>query len=208
MCAREMAAIGVVLFDMEGVLSHYDRSARVSHLSASCGQTADAVRHAIWGSGLEARADAGEITVDEYLDALGDLLGRPITRDDWLAARRASISPNVQVLALAARVSERHDIAILTNNCPLVSDHIGYLNPAVAELFGPRVYASASFGAAKPAAQTYLRCVEQLGVGAAETLFIDDTDANVTGAIDAGLQGYRFVTAELLAEELERRGLM
>jgi len=201
-------SISLVLFDMEGVLSHYDRSARVGHLSALSGQTADTVRHAIWGSGLEARADAGQISEDEYLDALGDLLGRPISRDDWLAARRASISPNVQVLALAARVSERHDIAILTNNCRLVSDHIGYLNPAVAELFGPHVYASASFGAAKPAAQTYLRCVEHLGVGAAETLFIDDTDANVAGAIDAGLQGYRFVNAELLAEELERRGLM
>jgi HAD superfamily hydrolase (TIGR01509 family) len=97
---------------------------------------------------------------------------------------------------------------VLTNNCCLVSDHIGYLNPPVAQLFGPHVYASASFGAAKPAAQAYLGCLEQLGRVAAETLFIDDTDANVTGAINAGLQGYKFVSADALSEELERRGLM
>jgi FMN phosphatase YigB (HAD superfamily) len=202
------ASIALVLFDMEGVLSHYDRSARVNHLAAISGQAPETVRHAIWGSGLEARADAGQISDDEYLRALGDLLGCRIDREDWLAARHASITPNGQVIALAARVAERHSIAVLTNNCCLVSDHIGYLNPPVAQLFGPHVYASASFGAAKPAAQAYLGCLEQLGRGAAETLFIDDTDANVTGAINAGLQGYKFVSADALSEELERRGLM
>ena len=79
---------------MEGVLSHYDRSARVNHLAAISGQAPETVRHAIWGSGLEARADAGQISDDEYLRALGDLLGCRIDREDWLAARHASITPN------------------------------------------------------------------------------------------------------------------
>jgi HAD superfamily hydrolase (TIGR01509 family) len=202
------ASPALVLFDMEGVLSHYDRSARVDHLSAVSGQTPDAVRHAIWGSGLEARADAGQISDDEYLSALGTLLGCPIHRDDWLAARRASITPYAEVIALAAKVAERSRIAVLTNNCRLVTDHIGYLNPPVAQLFGPHVYASASFGAAKPAAQAYLRCLDQLGVSATNTLFIDDTDTNVAGAVDAGLHGYKFVSADALSEELARRRLL
>jgi putative hydrolase of the HAD superfamily len=189
---------------MEGVLTHYDRSVRVDHLSATTGCPPDMVRHAIWGSGLEARADAGQITDDEYLGALGEMLGCRVDREAWLAARRASITPNALSLALAERVAERHRIAVLTNNCRLVTDHIGYLNPGVARVFGPHVYASASFGASKPAAEAYLRCVEQLGVGASETLFIDDTDANVSGAVDAGLHGYHFVGADALSEELER----
>src|ERR1700710_51039 len=151
------ASPALVLFDMEGVLSHYDRSARVDHLSVVSGQAPETVRHAIWGSGLEARADAGLINDDEYLSALGNLLSCRITRGDWLAARRASITPYTEVLVLAARVAERHRIAVLTNNCCLVSDHIGYLNPAVALLFGSHVYASASFGATKPAPEAYLR---------------------------------------------------
>ena len=202
------ASPALVLFDMEGVLSHYDRSARVEHLSAVSGQAPDAVRHAIWGSGLEARADAGQISDDEYLSALGVLLGCSIHRDDWLAARRASITPYTEVIALAARVAERSRIAVLTNNCRLVTDHIGYLNPPVAQLFGPHVYASASFGAAKPAAQAYLRCLEQLDVSSDETLFIDDSDPNVAGAISAGLHGYKFVSVDALSEELTRRQLL
>ncbi|CAE6729050.1 hypothetical protein R69658_01728 [Paraburkholderia aspalathi] len=202
------ASITLVLFDMEGVLSHYDRSARVDRLAAISGQTPEAVRDAIWGSGLEARADAGQISDDDYLAALGELLSYPVSREDWLSARHASITPDKEVLALAERVAEYHRIAVLTNNCRLLTDHIGFLNPPVAQLFGVHVYASAAFGAAKPAAQTYLRCVEQLGVPAAETLFIDDTDANVAGARHAGLQGYRFVSAEALSAELERCGLI
>ena len=37
---------------------------------------------------------------------------------------------------------------------------------------------------------------------------IDDTDTNVAGAINAGLHGYKFVSAEALAEELASRQLL
>lgn len=202
------ASIRLVLFDMEGVLTHYDRSARVAYLSAVSGQSADTVRHAIWGSGLEARADSGEIGDDDYLRELGVLLTFALSREDWLAARRASSTPNPDVLAIAARVAARCASAVLTNNCCLVTDNMAYLNAPVAQCFGPHVYASASFGAAKPAARAYLGCLERLGVLAAETLFIDDTEANVQGAADAGLHAYQFVTADALLQELTRRGVI
>ena len=198
----------LVLFDMEGVLTHYDRTARVVHLSAATGCDAAAIRHAIWDSGLEARADAGEISEDEYLGLLGDILRYPVSREQWLASRRASITPNAQTLALAEQVRERCRIAILTNNCGLVTDHLDYLNPPVAALFTDAVHSSATFGATKPAAQAYLGCIERIGVQADETLFIDDTEANVQGAINAGLAGYRFVDAESLARFLAQHGLL
>ncbi|MFM0522154.1 MULTISPECIES: HAD family phosphatase [Caballeronia] len=202
------APISLVLFDMEGVLSHYDRAVRVDHLAALCERPSEAVREAIWGSGLEARADSGEIGEDAYLAMLGDLLDCPISRDMWLASRRASITPNLDTIDLAASIAQNHAIAVLTNNCRLVSDHIGYLNPPVARVFGPHVYATASFGSAKPSAQAYLRCLELLGAQASETFFIDDSDANVSGALDAGLIAYKFVDADALAEEFKLRKLI
>lgn len=202
------SSIKLVLFDMEGVLSHYDRAARTQRMAQLTGTAPDAVRHAIWDSGLEARADAGQITDDEYLRELGDMLGCIVSRDTWLSARHASITPNADTLAVAARVANRHPIAVLTNNCRLVTDHIGYLNPPVAQLFGAHVYPSAAFGAAKPAAQAYLGCVRQFGVDADATLFIDDSDANVTGAADAGLHAYKFTSADALSHELARFNLL
>jgi glucose-1-phosphatase len=202
------SAISVVLFDMEGVLTHYDRNVRTERLAALTGATPDAVRHAIWGSGLEARADAGELSPDDYLLALADLLGRPVTREAWLAARRASITPNEAALELARRVAAHRRIAVLTNNCSLVTGYLDYLNPAVAALFGADIYGSSMFGAVKPAAQTYLGCVSHLGATPEETLFIDDTQANVQGALDAGLQAYRFVDAVAMSETLTDLGLV
>lgn len=198
--------IGVVLFDMEGVLSHYDREARAVRLAALTGTTPDAVREAIRGSGLEARADAGELAPDVYLRALGELLGCDMSRETWLAARHASITPNEAAIALAGRTAQRCRIAVLTNNCRLVTDSLDFLNPPVARLFGERVYASASFGAVKPAAQAYLGCLAQLGAAPHETLFVDDGEANVQGALDAGLHACRFVDVETLAQDLRRFG--
>lgn len=202
------ASISLVLFDMDDVLSYNNRSARIDHLSALSGQTPETVHQVIWGSGLEDRADTGSISDDEYLMIMGDLLGCRISRDDWLTSRRASISPNLEVLALVTALAARHRVAVLTNNCRMVSDNIRYLNPAVAELFGDHIYASASFGAAKPAVNAYLRCLDRLGVNATETLFIDDLEVNVAGAINAGLHGHLFTGAESLSAELRRLDLL
>ena len=202
------AVISLVLFDMDDVLSHYDRSARVNHLSALSGQAPETVHQAIWGSGLEDRADAGCISDEAYLETMGDLLGCRISREDWLVSRRASISPNMEVLALATALAVRHRVAVLTNNCRMVSDHIQFLNPAVAELFGHRIYSSASLGAAKPAADVYLRCLDRLGASASETLFVDDLETNVAGAISAGLHGHVFAGAASLSAELRRLDLL
>jgi putative hydrolase of the HAD superfamily len=81
------------------------------------------------------------------------------------------------------------------------------LCPEVAALFGDTIYATASFGATKPAPKAYLRCVEAQGVSPAETFFIDDVETNVTGALHAGLQAYEFTGAAALSLELAARGL-
>ncbi|MDM0075387.1 HAD family phosphatase [Variovorax sp. J2P1-59] len=201
------ASISLVLFDLDGVLCHYDRSARVEHLAASTHQSAEAVRHAIWGTGLESRADAGLIGDDDYLDELGRLLGSPVTLDAWLEARRAAMTLDAQVLRMAQAVATRCRIAIFTNNCRLLALHMRRLCPEVAALFGNAIHTTAEFGATKPAPEAYLRCVEALGVSPGETFFIDDVESNVAGALRAGLQAYEFANAAGLALELKLRGL-
>lgn len=201
--------ISLVLFDLDGVLCDYDRSARVAHLAALTGQSADAVRRAIWDSGLEARADAGLMSGEDYLRDLGLLLGCRITLDDWLAARRAATTPKAAVLQLARAVASSRRVAILTNNSRLLTDHLHRVCPEIGELFDEgSILSTASYGATKPAPQAYLRCLEELDAMPAGTLFIDDVDSNVAGAIRAGLQAYKFIGTEALAQELASRRLI
>lgn len=202
------APISLVLFDLDDVLCRYDRSARIAHLAGVVGRDAQTVRQAIWDSGLEGRADAGQIGDADYIAELGALLDYPLTVDDWLDARRAAMTPDAEAIRLAREVAGRHKVAVLTNNCCLLADHIHYLCPPVADVFGAQVYASASFGFAKPSPDLYLRCVRHLCVEPAKVLFIDDVEANVTGAIQAGLQGYRFVDTVALERELAAQQLL
>jgi len=197
-----------VLFDLDDVLCHYDRSARVASIVQATGRDPEAVRRAIWESGLEARADAGQLDEAEYLSEMGERLGCQITLETWLTARKAAMAPQHEVLALAKRLAEQRRVAVLTNNCRLVAEHIRQLCPAVFDIFGGAVHASAEFGAAKPSAQAFLRCVSKLGVKPAEVLFVDDLSANVAGAIDAGLLGHHFVSADALAQALRHHQLL
>jgi len=198
----------LVLFDLDDVLCRYDRSARVASMASATGCSPDSVRQAIWASGVEARADAGELNERDYLVELGERLGCRVTLDTWLAARQVAMTPHHEVLALARRLAERGRVAVLTNNSRLVADHIRRLCPAVFEVFGSAVHASAEFGAAKPAHQVFLRCLDQMGVAPGEVLFVDDLSANVAGAIGAGLHGHHFESAEALERVLRQYRLL
>lgn len=58
------------------------------------------------------------------------------------------------------------------------------------------VLASHHLGARKPDQAFYVRLLERLRVAAAEVAFIDDREANVAAAAEAGMAAHRFVDAD------------
>ena len=203
-----MSPFSLALFDMDDVLCHYDRSIRVRSLATLSGRTDQEVADAIWKSGLEAKADAGEVSDKEYLLETGRLIGHPVKEEDWLKSRRDAMSPNREVLELARAVSQHCRIAVLTNNPKIVSSNIGYLCPEVAGVFGNHVYASAMFSAAKPGVEVFHRCLNTVGVAPHAAFFVDDLLVNVTGARAAGLDAHQFTDPQSLADVLMSRGLL
>lgn len=201
-------AVRFVLFDMDDVLCAYRLDVRLARLAALTGLDAGDIHDAIWGSGFEAEADRGTHDAASYLVGVAHRLGTPIAREDWLAARAASMTPFPDVLDLAARVRARAGIAVLSNNGFLLREAIDGIFPALAPLFGPAVYFSAELGSAKPDPAIYRAVLARHGVAPGEALFIDDLDENVEGARAAGLLGHRFTGAPALAAELARLGVL
>jgi putative hydrolase of the HAD superfamily len=80
------------------------------------------------------------------------------------------------------------------------------LFPDLRPIFGDAIHVSAEFGARKPDAAAFLGCVAALGVSPGETLFIDDSAANVAGAERAGLQAHHFTARHVLETELANLG--
>ena len=85
-----------------------------------------------------------------------------------------------------AALAGRADVAVLTNNGPLVLDSLpGQLVTVIPR---ERIFCSHVLGVSKPAPVAFLQVVETLGHAPQRTLFLDDNYANVEGARSAGLQ--------------------
>ena len=183
-----MTTPALVLFDLDGVLVHYDRERRVRHLGAALGRDPAQVFAMLFESGLESRYDGGELGTDAYLDALGSALGCHVDRATWTAARGAAMRVDAQTLRLLDNAARHCELAILTNNGPLLGEVLPLALPALFPRFEGRVLCSGDLGAAKPAARAYLAALERLGHVPARVLFLDDNAGNVAGARAAGLR--------------------
>ncbi len=197
--------VALVLFDMAGVLCRYEKAKRIAVLSRMSGMAPEAIDAAIWGSGFEDAGDAGAMDGAAYLRGFGEAIGYPLTLAEWTEAKAASLTPDEGMLDLARRVAAKTRVAVLTNNGFLVRDQIDVLFPELRPIFGDAIRVSAEFGARKPDAAAFLGCVAALGVSPGETLFIDDSAANVAGAQSAGLQAHHFSGLSALEEELAGR---
>ncbi len=90
---------------MDDVLCHYDLGRRLRALATLGGVTPRDVRAAVWDSGFEDLADQGGYAeIEHYLAEFSTRLGRTITLEQWIGARREAMSPNHDVLSLAEKL--------------------------------------------------------------------------------------------------------
>jgi HAD superfamily hydrolase (TIGR01509 family) len=200
--------ISLVLFDLNGVLYQYDRAVRIAALAAISGCDEASIKAAIWDSGFEDSGDAGAVDADAYLPGFGAAIGYGLSEAAWVAALRAAIAPVPAALGLLPRIRPAVACAVLTNNNLLVQKHFSTLYPEIATRVGKRAFVSAEFGARKPEPVVYRNCLARLGVAPAAALFIDDSEANVAGAVAAGLEGHHCRGPGDLAAVLSGRGLV
>ena len=113
-----MAAIRLVIFDMDDVLCRYDFARRLACLAEVTSLPADYIDDVIFRSGFDELGDRGRYTAEAYLQKFSDHLGVAVSRKDWLWARWQSITPDGAMLALVERLRTQVPVAMLTNNGP------------------------------------------------------------------------------------------
>lgn len=203
-----MSAPTLVLFDLDGVLAHYDHAPRLRVLAQRTGASERAVSAALFESGLELEADLGLYDAQGQAEELAKRLGAPVAVADLVAARAAAMSANAGVLAMAKQVARKAQVAILTNNNLLLRDNLAAICPPLFPLFEQRVFCSAQFKLGKPDPRVFLLCLEALGTSPADCFFIDDKPENPEGARAAGLSAHHYLNDTLLRAELLQRGLL
>lgn len=193
----------LLLFDLDGVLVHYERALRCRQLADVVGADTAQVEAALFGrNGLELRSDRGEIDLPQYLDLLREQHGWNVTADDFLAARRAATRVDAGMLALCAELAPQAALGVFTNNGAWFGEAVRRIVPELSPLFGRRFVCSGTLGVLKPAPEAFVACLQQLGFNAPSTLLIDDRGENVAGAIEAGLDGRVFTDPATLRSAL------
>lgn len=200
------ARIRQLLLDFDNVLGRYRREQRVACLAAHAGTSFAQVWQALYGSGLEARYDAGQVATADYLGELGRELGTVVDEAVWIAARMAATRADPQAIARLLALDPAIPMAVLTNNGELMAQAI----PRIVAPLRPRLQAvlcSGQLGGRKPDPQVYLHALQRLGWRADQTLFLDDLFVNVQGARRAGLHADSVRDARALGRVLRRFGL-
>ncbi len=200
--------IATIIFDMDDVLCDYDVQQRLNTLSAMTGLSPAVIHEAIWASGFEDETDAGAFCDgSDYLAAFNNRLGVALTPEQWVAARRSSMTPWHDMLALVQNLGRHYRLALLTNNGPLLRDTIDLVFPQLRALFGKHLFFTGEMGAAKPDRMAFIEAARRCRVAVDACLFIDDRPDNVEGARAAGMNGVCFTGIMPLRQTLGALGI-
>jgi putative hydrolase of the HAD superfamily len=198
-----MFPFDLILFDIGGVLltngwDHRERAAVVEQFHLD-------------GADLEARHlkafepwERGEITLDEYLDAVVFYEPRNFSRDEFFVAICAQSKqlPEGALCILEELVaSDRCMIGALNNEAR--ETHEFRVATFGLRRYLPFTFTSCYMGLRKPDPKIYKRTLGILGKAPDRSLFIDDRLENVAAAQAVGMRAIRFTGADALRRDLQ-----
>lgn len=177
--------VNSVVFDVGRVLIDFSYDQFFALLNNRGGQICDEADFAA-RAGLT-QYEHGRISSQQFLKRVNALLTQPFSEEELTAAWNDLFSPCPQMLVCAARLKGRCRVYLLSNTSELHWQHLKdtyRLNNICHDLF-----ASYEVGAMKPAAEIFAAAQQRFGLTPEETLFIDDKQENIAGAIACGWQG-------------------
>ncbi len=196
----------LLLLDLDDVLVDYSQERRCQALAEIAGVSPEVIHRAVFKSGLERRSDAGEFSLDDYMNLLRSEWGLDILGEDFIKARRFATRVRPDMLKLCEALKNQVHLGIFTNNGHWLHQHAERIVPDLMPLFGTRWVCSGSIGLCKPDPMAFAACLERLGFSAASALFVDDKVSNTEGAISIGMPSFVYESTAQCIDQLRQRG--
>lgn len=187
-----MPATKNIIFDLGGVLLQIDAQ-RTIHAFRQLGLP-DLIKPGGWGyhHPVFLEMEAGRLSNEQFRAGIRELLPQPATDEAIDVAWCAMIIDYVpERIELLRRLSGQFNLYLFSNTNAI---HINHFQRLFGQRFGHALsdlflkdYYSSEIGLRKPAPESFEYVLADAGLNAAETLFIDDSDANVEGAKKTGM---------------------
>jgi putative hydrolase of the HAD superfamily len=201
-----MTAIQLVLFDIGGVLGSngWDREQRAAAIERFGIDAEDfQYRHEETVGALE----AGQISLDEYLDVTVFCSPRTFSREEFKAFMFAQSVPWSESIAVARDVARSGvRMATLNNESEELNRH-RIVRFGLGEIF-PTFFSSCWLGVRKPTHRIYERVFGMTMAAPEQTVFVDDRVQNLNPAAAMGVKTILFESPEQLRADLRGLGLV
>ena len=183
-----------VIFDYGEVISLAPSAADRDVITRLAGVAADS--GPFWRSYSAHRdgLDQGSVGAESYWQAIAADIGASWdaarVHELWVADFRGWLSINPGIIEMLADLKAGGTrLALLSNAGP---DYGSYFRAGPLGDFFAACYVSGELGLLKPQPEIYRHALDDLGVSAAEAVFIDNREANVRGAEALGITGHLF----------------
>ena len=190
-----LEGIKSVIFDLGGVIYGVDYHKTINAFKALGIDRFEEVYAKAGQSDLFNDLEEGKISRDVFVDRIKTLSGKDmISSQIFIAWNSMLLGFMPDALTCLKRLSGSYRLFLLSNTNEI---HIQEIESRFgAEAFSDfctlfeKVYLSHELGLRKPHTEVFTHIIEEQGLVAIETLFIDDSIQHVDGAIKAGLQAF------------------
>lgn len=196
-----------ILFDVGRVIVRLDVGRALGALGADAGRSAEQVWSAIQADPLWHDWQEGRVAPHRWHEHLARRFGLQLSWEQFCQAWNSTLDPETLLDDdFFAGLAERYRLGLLSNTDPIHMAH-PEAHFRFVRHFPVRVY-SCVVGASKPDAAIYRRAIREAGVAPQQILYIDDVQAYVAAAEQAGLQALLFRSPEQLIRELRERRIL
>ncbi|HVI69772.1 MAG TPA: HAD family phosphatase [Magnetospirillaceae bacterium] len=186
--------VQAIIFDFFGVIR---TDALKSWLTFHNFEPNDEMRTAI------KQVDRGDISADQFFAMLGKISGQ--TPAEILHEMEHGAALDYHILELIKQLKPKYKIGLLSNASSAFIRTI--LREYQLDPYFDTVVVSSEVGLIKPEPAIFKLALKQLDVPPEQTVFIDDSPANVAGAKDVGIRSMIYTTSQALRNDLTALGI-
>ncbi|WP_291908640.1 HAD family phosphatase [Chitinophaga sp. CB10] len=188
-----MQGIKNIIFDLGGVILNIDYQKTNDAFVKLGAENFHELYSQFKGSSLFNDLETGHVTNEEFLAEMHKHLPEGVTDEQIIAAWNAMLLDfPLQRLQLLQQLRQQYNLYLLSNTNAIHVDHFNKILmesrgiPSLAEFFD-KIYYSHLVGYRKPGSEIYQVVLDENGLKAGETVFIDDTLPNIEPAKQLGI---------------------
>ncbi len=183
-----------IIFDLGGVLLDLDIQGSMHQFEALGAKDLQKQIHKYGSQGIFGQLEHGEIDEDAFFEGLRTLLKEEVSNDELKSAWNIIIKDfPLYRMQMIDRLKDQYNLYVLSNTSIL---HANVFEGLFYERMGKemqtvfkQIFYSHEMGISKPKPGIYQKLIQESGINPSETVFIDDSEANIHEALNHGIHG-------------------